>query len=257
MIWALAITVCLHLAIWLNFTLKPKQPENSPVKMIEVALITKTAPINAMKNNQHIENSQVTNLPNLPKPEHIKFIDKRPEKRIQTPIIKPTEIKKEPPKPKLVTAQKSEVVVRKDTKPAKSQKIESLKKTEDQSEEKPHLSLESLQQQISQVGKEVRQQQISERDKYISAFSSKVKHLGQTIYESGTLPAGILETKIEINADGTLNNFKIIRSSGNKKLDDAVENMVRSGTPYPDLPFQLLSDSNTLTFTRVWEFFGD
>ena len=84
-----------------------------------------------------------------------------------------------------------------------------------------------------------------------------MKRIGQTIYDRGTLPAGILETKIEINAEGTLIDFKITRSSGSVKLDEAVENMIRSSAPYSDLPFQLLNESNTLKFTRVWEFYGD
>jgi protein TonB len=52
-------------------------------------------------------------------------------------------------------------------------------------------------------------------------------------------------------------NVKITRSSGNAKLDEAVENMIYSSAPYPDLPFQLLNESKTLTFMRVWEFYGD
>jgi protein TonB len=258
MIWALAIAIILHLAIWLNFTLKEKPPENSPAKVIEVSLITQSAPIKAKQNDQIITESQPLILPEPPKPAPIKpvvkFIEKPVEKKIITKSVEP---KKEPPKPKIVTVQKFESVVEKVVKPVKIVKIEPLKKIEELPKEKPRLSLESLQQQISQVGSEVRQQQVSERDKYINQFSLKVKRIGQTIYDRGTLPAGILETKIEINADGTLNNFKITRSSGNKKLDDAVENMIRSSAPYSDLPFQLLSESNTLTFTRVWEFYGD
>jgi len=84
-----------------------------------------------------------------------------------------------------------------------------------------------------------------------------VKRIGQSIYDRGTLPAGTLTTLVEINAAGTIKNFKITRSSGNKKLDAAVENMVYSAAPYPALPFQLQNEASTLTFTRSWEFYGD
>ena len=251
MIWALGIAVVLHLLIWLNFTLKPKPPEHPSAKVIEVSLITKTAPIKAKQNDEIVAELQPASLPEPPKPELIKPV----KKSISKPISKPVEQKKEPSKPKIVAVQKSETVVKKEektlkTEPPKKVEIETLK-------EKPRLSLESLQQQISQVGSEVRQQQVSERDKYISTFSSKVKRIGQAMYDSGTLPAGMLETKIEIHADGSLNNFKITRSSGNKKLDDAVENMIRSSAPYDELPFQLQNEARSLTFTRVWEFYGD
>lgn len=257
MIWALGIAVVLHVVIWLNFTLKPKPPEHPPAKVIEVSLITKTAPIKAKQNDQIEAEPQPVSLPEPPKPEVIKPVDKPVEKSISKPISKPVEPKKESPKPKVVTVQKSEVVVKQDIKPTKIAKVEPPKKIEKPPKEKPRLSLESLQQQISQVGTEVRQQQVSERDKYISAFSSKVKRIGQDIYQSGTLPAGTLTTLIEINADGTIKNLKITHSSGNKKLDDAVEDMVYSAAPYSALPFQLQNETSTLTFTRFWEFYGD
>jgi protein TonB len=257
MIWALGIAVVLHLLIWLNFTLKPKPLEHPPAKVIEVSLITKTAPIKATQNNQIEAEPQPQVLPEPPKPEVIKPVDKPVEKSISKPINKPVEPKKELPKPKIVTVQKSEVVVKKEDKPTKIAKVEPSKKVEEPPKEKPRLSLESLQQQISQVGTEVRQQQVNERDKYISAFSSKVKRVGQEIYERGTLPAGNLTTLVEINADGTIKSLKITHSSGNKKLDDAVENMVYSAAPYSVLPFQLQNEAQSLTFSRNWEFFGD
>lgn len=256
MVWALAIAVVLHGVIWLSFQHQPKS-ENTPPKLIEVSLITKAAPIKTKQNDVVIEQAQPQNLPIEP----IKPVEKTDVKPIEKPVekkpVKPVEVKKESPKPKIVTVEKSEVAIKKEVKPSKSVKVEPPKKVEEPVKEKPRLSLESLQQQISQVGTEVRQQQVSERDKYISQFSSKVKRVGQDIYERGTLPAGSLTTMIEITADGNVKNFKITRSSGNKKLDDAVEDMVYSGAPYSALPFQLQNEAPTLTFSRTWEFFGD
>lgn len=247
MIWALTIAVALHLVIWLNFLGQPKS-EETPTKFIEVSLITKAAPINAKQNDYVVEQTQPQILPVQPV---------QPAKPIEKKPVKPVEIKKESPKPKIVTVEKSDVSVKKEVKTTKSAKVELPKKSEEPIKEKPRLSLESLQQQISQVGTQVRQQQVSERDKYISQFSSKVKRVGQGIYERGTLPAGSLTTMIEITADGSVKSFKITRSSGNKKLDEAVENMVYSGAPYSALPFQLQNEEPTLTFSRTWEFFGD
>jgi protein TonB len=257
MIWALAIAAVLHLVIFLNFTLKPKPPEHPPAKVVEVSFITKSAPVKAKQNDEVVAEAKPASLLEPPKPTPIKAVDKHLENSIPKPIIKPVEQKKEPPKPKVVMVQKSDVIIKKEVKSVKTPKVEQPKKIEESPKEKPRLSLESLQQQISQVGTEIRQQQVSERDKYISVFSAKVKRIGQEIYESGTLPAGILETHIEINADGTLNNFKITHSSGNKKLDEAVENMIRSSAPYSALSLTLQSESNTLSFNRVWEFYGD
>jgi protein TonB len=239
--------------------LKDSPREQPPQSVIEVSLITKSSPIKAKQNDNVV--AEIQPVAPQPRPEPIKPVEKPTEKK---PIIKPIEQKvipkKETPKPqpKIVTTEKSEITIEKVVKPTKTVKIETPKKPEEElPKEKPRLSLESIQQQISQIGSEVRQQQVNVRDKYISEFSSKVKRIGQTIYDKGTLPAGILETKIELNANGTINNFKITRSSGSAKLDEAVANMIRSSAPYPDLPFQLLNESSTLTFTRVWEFYGD
>lgn len=256
MIWALGIAIILHLVIWLTFWQAPKS-EETPTKFIEVSLITKAAPIKAKQNDQIIQPLQPQNLLESPLAEPAKPVAAPIEKNIEKKLIKPVESKKESPKPKIVTVEKSDVVVKKEVKATKTAKVEPPKKPQEPVKEKPRLSLESLQQQISQVGSEVRQQQVSERDKYISQFSAKVKRVGQGIYERGTLPAGSLTTMIEINADGSVKNFKITRSSGNKKLDEAVENMVYSGAPYSALSFQLQNEAPTLTFSRTWEFFGD
>jgi protein TonB len=223
-------------------------------------LITKSAPIKAKQNEAVVVKAQppvVEIAPQPPRPEPVKPMPKPIEKIITKPVVP---IKKESPKPKILAVEKSEVVVQKAEKPAKMPKSEKVVKPlveKIEIKEKPRLSLESVQQQISQIGSHISQQQVSVRDKYINDFGVKVKRIGQTIYDRGTLPAGILETKIEINAEGTLIDFKITRSSGSAKLDAAVEDMIRSSAPYPDLPFQLLNESNTLTFMRVWEFYGD
>jgi protein TonB len=255
----LTVVVALHILLLVEMNFKDEAREQPSQSAIEVSLITKSLPTKTKQNDNVIAESQ----PLLPQPriEPIKPFEKPIEKRR---IIKPIEQKVIPkketlkPQPKVVTTEKSEITIEKAVKPTKikAEKKETPKKIEELPKEKPRLSLETIQQQISQIGSEVHQQ-VNVRDKYISEFSSKVKRIGQTIYDKGTLPAGILETKIELNSNGTINNFKITRSSGSAKLDEAVANMIRSSAPYPDLPFQLLNESSTLTFTRVWEFYGD
>ncbi|MEI7796369.1 MAG: TonB C-terminal domain-containing protein [Methylococcaceae bacterium] len=272
-IWAFSIALVLHFIFWAGVMLKTPTPDSQPPMLIEVSFITQSAPIKSKQNdNVAVENQPASNAASVevaPKPppiEPIKPVAKPIEKIIKKPI---EPAKKETPKPKIITTEKSEIVVKKVEKPTptpksetiqkpiieKAEKAEKIEKVE--VKERPRLSLESVQQQISQIGSHINQQQVSLRDKYINEFGVKVKRIGQIIYDRGTLPAGILETKIEINAEGTLIDFKITRSSGSVKLDEAVENMIRSSAPYSDLPFQLLNESNTLKFTRVWEFYGD
>lgn len=252
----LTVVIALHIAIFIGLNLKDSPREQPPQTLIEISLITKSAPIKTKLNEAVVAENQppaVEVAPEPPRPEPVIPIPK--------PIAKPiAPVKKEPPKPKVIAVEKSEVIVKQVEKSAKLPKSEKVAKPiieKIEVKEKPRLSLESVQQQISQIGSNISQQQVSVRDKYINDFGVKVKRIGQKIYDRGTLPAGILETKIEIDANGMIVNVKITRSSGNAKLDEAVENMIYSSAPYPDLPFQLLNESKTLTFMRVWEFYGD
>ena len=221
----------LHFIFFMSVNSGDSKHEQSQQTFIEISLITKSAPIKSKKNDGVVTKSHL--LATEVQPPH--------SEASITQIIKEVSVKNIGNTAKIPMFQKKEKPV--------VEKIEI--------EEKPRLSLESIQQQISQIGDNSSQQQVNVRDKYINDFGVKVKRIGQTIYDRGVLPAGILETKIEINTDGLLVNFKITRSSGSAQLDKAVENMIRSSAPYPDLPFQLLNESNTLSFTRIWEFYGD
>ena len=229
--WALIISIILHFIFFMSVNSGDSKHEQSQQTFIEISLITKSAPIKSKKNDGVVTKSHL--LATEVQPPH--------SEASITQIIKEVSVKNIGNTAKIPKFQKKEKPV--------VEKIEI--------EEKPRLSLESIQQQISQIGDNSSQQQVNVRDKYINDFGVKVKRIGQTIYDRGVLPAGILETKIEINTDGLLVNFKITRSSGSAQLDKAVENMIRSSAPYPDLPFQLLNESNTLSFTRIWEFYGD
>ena len=229
--WALIISIILHFIFFMSVNSGDSKHEQSQQTFIEISLITKSAPIKSKKNDGVVTKSHL--LATEVQPPHS-------EASINQ-IIKEVSVKNIGNTAKIPMFQKKEKPV--------VEKVEI--------EEKPRLSLESIQQQISQIGDNSSQQQVNVRDKYINDFGVKVKRIGQTIYDRGVLPAGILETKIEINTDGLLVNFKITRSSGSAQLDKAVENMIRSSAPYPDLPFQLLNESNTLSFTRIWEFYGD
>ena len=229
--WALIISIILHFIFFMSVNSGDSKHEQSQQTFIEISLITKSAPIKSKKNDGVVTKSHL--LATEVQPPHS-------EASINQ-IIKEVSVKNIGNTAKIPMFQKKEKPV--------VEKVEI--------EEKPRLSLESIQQQISQIGDNSSQQQVNVRDKYINDFGVKVKRIGQTIYDRGVLPAGILETKIEINTNGLLVNFKITRSSGSAQLDKAVENMIRSSAPYPDLPFQLLNESNTLSFTRIWEFYGD
>ncbi len=256
MFWAFVIVVTLHVVLLNSLNSNDAPREQPPQTLIEVSFITKSVPIKTKQNEAVVVENQPPAVEVAPEPPRPEPVMPTP-KPIEKPVVP---VKKESPKSKVLAVEKSEVVIKKIEKTAKTPKPEKVIKPiveKVEVKEKPRLSLESVQQQISQIGSNISQQQVSVRDKYINDFSIKVKRIGQTIYDRGSLPAGILETKIEIDANGMIVNVKITRSSGSVKLDEAVENMIYSSAPYSDLPFQLLNESKTLKFTRVWEFYGD
>lgn len=59
---------------------------------------------------------------------------------------------------------------------------------------------------------------------------------------------------VVINADGSLANLRIARSSGNPTLDSAAENLVRAAAPFAPFPPTLASQARSLEIRRKWSF---
>ena len=141
-------------------------------------------------------------------------------------------------------------------------------------EEKPHLSPELLQQQISQLGSDIRQQQLSndnQRVKFIDSVSaskyvaaqylrdweSKVERTGNMNYPEVAMQknfSGTLTMDVGIKADGSIYSIRINQSSGNPALDEAAKKIVRMSAPFAPLPTDLLKELDVLIITRVWRF---
>ncbi len=143
-----------------------------------------------------------------------------------------------------------------------------------QHEKHPQLSAAMLQQQISQLGTEIRlSQQSSEQSKikYVDAVSShkylaaqymkdwqeKVERTGNLNYPEVAAKknfSGSLTMDVGINADGSVYSIRINRSSGNFALDEAAKKIVRMSAPFAPLPIDLQKELDVLVITRVWKF---
>lgn len=155
-------------------------------------------------------------------------------------------------------------------------KITPEKKAEtiENDDNRPHLSAESLQQQIAQLGTEIRLKQQSADDtkikfvnsvsahKYIAAqyvkdWESKVERTGNLNYPDVAAKknfSATLTMDVGIKSDGTIYSIRISKSSGNTALDDAAKRIVRMSAPFAPLPSELLKELNVLVITRVWKF---
>lgn len=141
-------------------------------------------------------------------------------------------------------------------------------------EDRPKLSTETLQQQISQLGEQIRTSQLPSQEakiKFASAISShkflaaqyvrdwedKVERTGNMNYpEAARHPSETqtLTMNVGINADGSIYSIQVVKSSGNLKLDDAAKKIVRMSAPFAELPYDLLKEVNVLVITRIWTF---
>ncbi|MFM8342811.1 MAG: energy transducer TonB [Methylomonas sp.] len=141
-------------------------------------------------------------------------------------------------------------------------------------ENRPLLSADSLQQQISQIGERYRISQPSAQDskikfanavsthkylaaQYVKDWEDKVERTGNLNYPEAARKRGESQTltmDVGINPDGSIYSMRIVKSSGNPDLDEAAKRIVKISAPFAELPVELLQEVNVLIITRVWKF---
>jgi protein TonB len=140
--------------------------------------------------------------------------------------------------------------------------------------EQPKLTAEALQQQIAQLGEQIRNTRQSAEDskikfvksvsthkylaaQYVKDWEDKVERTGNLNYPAAAKKPGLsqsLTMDVGINADGSIYSIRIVRSSGNPALDEAAKRIVKMSAPFAALPTDLLNEVNVLVITRVWKF---
>ncbi|MDH5514510.1 MAG: TonB family protein [Gammaproteobacteria bacterium] len=92
---------------------------------------------------------------------------------------------------------------------------------------------------------------------YMSEWVSKVERVGNLNYPDAARREGIsgkLMMDVALNADGTVRNISILRTSGHKVIDDAAIRIVNMAAPFPPFPPDIGKDADILHITRTWEF---
>lgn len=92
---------------------------------------------------------------------------------------------------------------------------------------------------------------------YMEAWRAKVERIGNINYPDEARRnklSGILQMTVALNADGTINQIKIDKSSGHQVLDDAAIHIVRLASPYAAFPPKIRKDVDILHITRTWKF---
>ncbi len=88
---------------------------------------------------------------------------------------------------------------------------------------------------------------------YLNAWRQKVERVGNANYPPGG-HYGNLRMLVVLKYDGTLEEVRLLESSGSKVLDDAALRIVRMAAPYQDFPVEMRKKYDRLEIIRTWQF---
>ena len=107
----------------------------------------------------------------------------------------------------------------------------------------------------------------SERQRELSVQYQYVERLGDYLQETanrnfprdakGNPLYGNGIVRITVAADGHLSNVALLRSSGDSRVDAALEQLVRDAAPFEAFPDELAEDTRSVSFTRKFSFRRD
>lgn len=262
---ALFLATLIHILIGLSFSFRLPHPKIN--QSIDVTFINTPSPKAPDKAHTLAEEHQQgggeikqrQDAMNLPKQTSVQ-VNKEPGTREKLA----SEVKAVKSSQKLITQEKSDRKITAVNKMAKEQPVAAH----------PQLSAEMLQQQIAQLGTEIRlNQQNSEQAKvkfidsvsahkyvaaqYMKDWEEKVERTGNLNYPEIAAKKnflGVLTMDVGIKADGSIYSIRINQSSGNPDLDEAAKKIVRMSAPFAPLPIELLKELDVLVITRVWKF---
>ena len=95
---------------------------------------------------------------------------------------------------------------------------------------------------------------------YMESWRTKVERFGNLNYPEEARRrrlSGSLILDVALNADGTLNNITLRRSSGHASLDQAAIRIVKLAAPYAPFPKEFRKELDILHITRTWQFLDE
>jgi periplasmic protein TonB len=262
---ALFIAVIVHILIVLGIRFTEPEPPIQNSRSIDVTLVStpvKKAPKKAkfLAQANQVGAGEKAQKPQPPA-QRIASRGNSQKKQVDKSEQEPTEPKA---KQKLITQEKA----------SKKVITEKQPETRHTTDTHPQLTAESLQQQITQYGTEIRlKQQSSDQAKikfansvsahqyvaaqYVKDWERKVERTGNLNYPAIAQKknfSGTLTMDVGIKADGSIYSIRVSMPSGYPALDEAAKRIVRMSAPFPALPSDLLKELNVLVITRKWKF---
>lgn len=97
----------------------------------------------------------------------------------------------------------------------------------------------------------------SDLAEYLDGWRRRVERIGTANYPTellGNLDGGRPTLEVIVAADGRLDDIVVLRSSGNKALDQAALKILRLAAPFDPLPDNLRDQYDVLRFAYEWDF---
>ncbi|MFW6094334.1 MAG: energy transducer TonB [Pseudomonadota bacterium] len=88
---------------------------------------------------------------------------------------------------------------------------------------------------------------------YLNAWRQKVERVGNANYPAGGI-SGNLRMLVVLRHDGSLEEVRLLDSSGHEVLDEAALRIVRMAAPYQDFPVEMRKKYDRLEIIRTWQF---
>lgn len=88
---------------------------------------------------------------------------------------------------------------------------------------------------------------------YLNMWREKCERIGAINYPAGKLEGEVL-LLVSILADGTLEEVRILKTSGYRELDQAALATVRQASPFQPFNVEMRKSYDRLEFTRWWQF---
>ena len=92
---------------------------------------------------------------------------------------------------------------------------------------------------------------------YLQAWRKKIERIGNLNYPDAARKnklVGTLLLQVAIHADGSLQQVRLLRSSGHQVLDDSALQIVRLAAPFAPFPPSMRKEIDILDITRSWQF---
>ncbi len=100
----------------------------------------------------------------------------------------------------------------------------------------------------------------AEDAEYLYHWQQRIETIGNQHYPQQARAnqlSGDVQVLVAVNADGSLHEAQILRSSGITVLDQAALRIVRLSAPFPAFPMPLKKSTDRLEIVRTWQFRQD